>query len=52
MAFASPFGGTIVITGSGLEITVKTISFNKGPEAFHDLLGLMSDANDFGFDAR
>jgi hypothetical protein len=51
MAFASPFGGTIEITGSGLEIIFGTISFNKSPEAYHDLLGLMGDASDFGFDS-
>src|SRR5215468_3522382 len=41
MAFASPFGGTIRITGSGLEITFGTISFDKSPETYHDLFGLM-----------
>jgi hypothetical protein len=51
MAFASPFGGAIEITGSGLEITFGTISFNKSPEAYHNLLGLMRDASDFGFDS-
>jgi hypothetical protein len=50
MAFASPFGGTIAITDSGLEITFGTINFNKNPEAYRDLLGLMGDASDFGFD--
>jgi hypothetical protein len=34
-----------------LEITFGTISFNKSPEAYHDLLGLMGDASDFGFDS-
>ena len=27
-----------------------TISFNKSPEAYHDLMGLMGDASDFRFD--
>jgi hypothetical protein len=51
MAFASPFGGTIEATGSGLEITFGTISLNKGSEAHGDLSGLIGDATDFGFDS-
>ena len=51
MAFASPFGGTIEITGSGLEITFGTISFNKSPEAYTILSGLMGDAGS-GLTAR
>jgi hypothetical protein len=50
MAFASPFGGTIGITDSGLEITFGTINFNKNPEALPRSVGLMGDAG-FGFDS-
>jgi hypothetical protein len=51
MLFASPFGGTVGITASGLEITFGTINFNKHPEAYRDLLGLIGDTADFGFDS-
>jgi hypothetical protein len=51
MVFASPFGGTIAITASGLEITFGTISFNKSSEAYRHLADLISDAGDFGFDS-
>jgi hypothetical protein len=34
-----------------LEITFGTISFNKSPEAYHDLSGLTGDGSHFGFDS-